>query len=310
MSGASDLAHTLEPHLLEVCEGRLSDVHWFSSDWQRGGSATGRAQYRDGERELDVIVKLPVEGNELHWTANLGTQEGGPVPRVLASGQSLNGDSVGWLVIEQVTGQSVASDPSAKHVRLLLEAAAEMQVAAERLESPAHAPKPPDWAEIIDRSRDAAHRGALPEAQHWNVVLKNAQKLLPELARKWLVRPINTWCHGDLHPGNGIIVPDDSRCRLIDLGLVHAGHWVEDALALERLFWGHLDKLGKTRPVSTLARARRKLGADNGPDHTELVAVKRALIAACVPANVAHEDDPAYLRYALGILEDSLSKIT
>lgn len=301
--------------MIAACDGRLRDVSWFTSDWQRGGSATARGVWDGGDAgEMPVIVKVPVGGIELRWSGRLGGGACEPcVPRVVASGETLNGYDLGWLVLERVEGETVASDPSARHVRLLIEAAASFQARAIEHEAPAHPPKPPEWGEIIERSRDAARRGALPESQAWNEALKDVQKSLVSMTRRWLVRPINAWCHGDVHPGNGIIESLDEdvrRCRLIDLGLVHAGHWTEDALMLERLFWGQMDRLGKLRPVSALGRARRDHGLDNGPDHTELVAIRRVLMAASVPANIGHENSQDYVRYALDVVLRFLPKIS
>lgn len=314
----ADLAHGLEPHLLEACGGSLEELSWFTSDWQRGGSATAHGLWRTADGQMPVIVKVPVGGIELRWSRRLGAPEMASAhracfPRVVASGENLNGYDLGWLVLERVQGESVASDPTSKHVRLLLESVAAFQAAAQEHEQPAHAPKPPDWESILDRSREAARRGAVPDSQAWNEALKHVQKLLPSLMRRWLVRPINAWCHGDVHPGNGIIErldEDAEQCRLIDLGLVHAGHWSEDALMLERLFWGKMDRLGKLRPVAALGRARRACGLENGPDHTDLVAVRRVLMAASVPANVGRENSSDYIRHALELLSRLLPKIS
>ncbi len=53
--------------------------------------------------------------------------------------------------------------------------------------------------------------------------------------------------------------PVDGRhgCVLVDLALVHPGHWVEDALYLERQYWGHSDLLKGVKPASELARLRQ-----------------------------------------------------
>ncbi len=90
------LAATLAPVLADACEGRLSDITWFRTDWQRGGAATGTARYRLREgRVVDVVVKLPVVQRELLWMQRLqdsngqGSAEGLVVGRLYASGQTL-----------------------------------------------------------------------------------------------------------------------------------------------------------------------------------------------------------------------------
>ncbi len=56
---AHDLGPQMEPALVSACEGRLTDIHWFQTSWQRGGSATAYAKAAiDGEGEpRDVVVE-------------------------------------------------------------------------------------------------------------------------------------------------------------------------------------------------------------------------------------------------------------
>lgn len=71
------------------------------------------------------------------------------------------------------------------------------------------------------------------------------------LLRRWSTRRLNAWCHGDLHGGNALRRADGS-CVLIDLALIHPGHWLEDALYLERVCWSRMQ--AKSR-ADTAARA-------------------------------------------------------
>ena len=41
---------------------------------------------------------------------------------------------------------------------------------------------------------------------------------------------------------------------------VGLGHWVEDAIYLERIYWAHPEKLCGVKPVKALAKALRRLG--------------------------------------------------
>ena len=66
---------------------------------------------------------------------------------------------------------------------------------------------------------------------------------------------------------------DGSIC-LLDLAEVRTGHWLEDALYLERLSWSHPERLREEDPVHTMMHARTELGLDNGPD-IERLAVAR-----------------------------------
>jgi hypothetical protein len=82
MVGAADepradsrsLAAALEPLLIETAGGggRLGHITWFKTDWQRGGAATGFAEFRDDDgRAVSALVKLPVVRREFLWTQRL-----------------------------------------------------------------------------------------------------------------------------------------------------------------------------------------------------------------------------------------------
>jgi aminoglycoside phosphotransferase (APT) family kinase protein len=167
------------------------------------------------------------------------------------------------------------------------------------------------WEELLARAREIARESVFPEAQHWNDVVKKAQKALPKIAARWESRPIDTWCHGDLHPGNAMRRDDSaSECVLIDLALVHAGHWVEDAIYLERQFWARPDALFGIHPVSLLARYRRELGLSTSGDYGTLANLRRVLMAACAPLHIAGDGHPRYLHAALETLERLLPQVS
>jgi hypothetical protein len=96
------------------------------------------------------------------------------------------------------------------------------------------------------------------------------------------------------------------RAVLIDLGLVHPGCWVEDALYIERLYWGREEMLEGVRPMAALGACRAALGLDNGPDAPRLARARRALMAATSPAFLQQEGDPRYLAAALDHAERDL----
>ena len=98
------------------------------------------------------------------------------------------------------------------------------------------------------------------------------------------------------------------HCVLIDLALVHAGHWVEDAVYLERLHWHRPEALHGVKPVQTLAKFRKELGLPNteGEDHGLLANTRRVLMAATTPAYLHREGNPKYVRAALNKLETLL----
>ena len=330
-SDGHSLAAALAPALAEACGGCLGPVQWFHSTWQRGGAATGFARWRDlshhPARDLEVFIKLPVGPVEFRWTTQLASSLPGengdwshlPTPKVLASGTTLAGYDLGWLVIERLEGQTLSHGWSRDHLDDLLRAVAMMQARAQAM-SPVNGTAPnPDWDALIHRSRELAHDLYLPEAQHWNEAVKKVQKHLPALIARWGARPIDSWCHGDVHPGNAMLRhprehdhpprKDPCPCVLIDLALVHPGNWVEDAVYLERQFWGRPDQLFGVHPVSVLAKYRRELGLRTDGDYGALANLRRVLMAAVAPCYFAEEGHPRYLHAALETLDRLLPQV-
>ncbi|MFN0133709.1 MAG: aminoglycoside phosphotransferase family protein [Phycisphaerales bacterium] len=342
----SELAATLGPVLVHQCAGRLTDAAWFRSTWQRGGAATAFATWHCDEGPVPVMVKMPVGPTEYRWTRALSDSGDRlcPTPRVLASDERLGGYDLAWLVVERLDGHTLHHEWSHDAAVELLHAAAAFQARAARVASPTAAPSPLDWDKLIHRARDLARESALPEAQHWNDAVKKVLRVLPRLTAKWHARPINSWCHGDLHPGNamrrmaaagakaaiaatanadaagrnaGAGRADNGSvarapCVLIDLALVHAGHWVEDAVYLERQFWGHMDQLFGLHVVSTLARHRREIGLPTDGDYGAIANLRRLLMASIAPVNMVAgggESSPKYLHAALETIERLLPQL-
>lgn len=323
--GARDTHHlaiTLEPVLRAASAGRLSEIEWFHSQWQRGGAATGFARWtRPDGKTIDVMVKLPVGPVEYRWTTLLGSIEhedwtnddARPSPRVVACGTEVGGYDLAWLIVEKLTGPPLASHLDESGLHDLLRAAAEFQQRATACAPIDRAPPTPDWSKLIDRSREIARAGGIPESQKWNETLKKVHKCLPLLSEKWSRRSINCWCHGDLHPGNALRRATDNGhapCVLVDLALVHPGHWVEDALYLERQFWGHADLLRGIKPVSELARLRRERGLPANDDYASVANLRRVLTASGAPALLDREGNPKYLHAALEMIEKTLPQVS
>ncbi|MCC6677632.1 MAG: aminoglycoside phosphotransferase family protein [Phycisphaerales bacterium] len=344
LSDTHSLSVALEPVLREVCGGRLGEIEWFHSTWQHSGAATGFAKYRlNDHATIDVMVKMPVGPAELRWTSTLGAADhsswdGGdaihkPTPRVVASGAELGGYDLGWLVVERLNGQLLSTKMDADTVLDLLRVAADFHEAAGRARPVIdEAPKPTPWEEHIARAREATKAGGISESQHWNEAVKRVQRALPQLVARWNGRVLNTWCHGDLHPGNamhrraaanGDVAgvgggsgrtgdgPAAGRhgCVLVDMALVHPGHWVEDALYLERQYWGHAELLHGVKPVSALAKIRRDRGLPTDDQYAEVAMVRRVLMAACAPAFVEREGNPKYLHAALELINQTLPQV-
>ncbi|MCL4741446.1 MAG: phosphotransferase [Phycisphaerales bacterium] len=317
------LAAALAPALREACGGRLGEIEWFRSTWQRGGAATGFAQWTDGESR-PVVVKLPVGPREHRWAMLLGAVEAGglppieddrPVPRIFAGGDSLGGYDLGWLVMERLDGHTLGHAIDRGAIEDLLRTAARFHALAERARPVEGPPPEREWGALIGRSREAlrAHEVEIGDAQRWNEALKRVQRALPVLETAWRARPLDAWCHGDLHPGNAMRRATGADgvgpCVLLDLAFVHPGCWVEDAVYLERQFWGHEDRLGGIKPVSMLAKFRRENGLRTDGDYGTLASIRRVLMAACVPGVAAQEGTPSYASAALGIIERVLPQI-
>ncbi len=235
----------------------LDHIEWFRSDWQRGGGSTGFATLRSASLEspIPVVIKLPVGPVEKRWTCALSDDPLAPTPRVLAHGDELAGTDLSWLVIERIPGAPVGHDLSPATIRQMLQACAAVQARCE-----AHAPVigPPaelPFDRLIDKSRQVAKLGVIAGAQVWAHALRDVARALPTLVKRWNGRTINAWCHGDLHGGNALRRADGSIC-LIDLALIHPGHWLEDALYLERVTWSRsIAQTQRTAPVDSPASA-------------------------------------------------------
>ncbi len=313
------LGSGLAPQLAEACGGRLGPIEWFRSVWQHGGASTGFAEWKDDSgKPVPAMVKLPVGSVEFRWSTSLG-RDGAtepPTPRVLASGESLAGYDLAWLVVERLAGNPLSQGLTDQSVLDLLCAAADFHEAALRIKPVETPPRGEDWAAQVERARSLTRLGVIPEPQRWNEAIKRVQKVLPILERKWAARKINAWCHGDLHPGNAMRRPLGNSpqaaarhgCVLVDLALVHPGHWVEDAVYLERLYWGRPEHLHGVKPVSALARIRRDRGYPSDDGYAELAVVRRVLMAACVPVYAEREGHHKYTHAALEIIEHGLTQ--
>lgn len=315
------LAMHLEPILQGACEGKLGEVEWFHSAWQHGGAATGFAAWNDGQSgaaPMRAFIKFPVGPDELAWSRDLAARpcgERGPfVPRYLAGGESMGGIDLCWIVVEALNGDPLSTGFDETSLREMLRTIVEFQVAAAEVR-PDHPPcKVVDWSENVWRAKAAIRDSGLPlaETNRWLLALKHVYRALPVITARWHGRAITTWCHGDLHPGNVIrrtLASGDPRCVLIDLALVHPGHWCEDAIYLERQFWGHEEQLHGIKPLAELARLRREAGLPSDTHDTDVAIARRLLMAAVVPLFLNREHNAKYVHGALETIEKYLPQI-
>jgi len=320
-----DLAVALGPILRTASDDRLGSITWFRSRWQRGGAATGLSTWRRADgRTIEVFVKLPVGYSEYFWTTQLGCVDERdwdapcslPVARVIAHGVEIGGYDLAWIITERLSGPPLAASLDHDGVADLLKTAADFHAAAMKISALEVCPVPPDWDAMILKSKMLARNGEIPDALRWKYGLRRVLKNLPILKAKWRARPINTWCHGDLHAGNVMRrAPandpgnNGSPCVLVDLALVHPGHWLEDAIYLERQHWGHADLLHGVKPLTELARLRRERRLPVDDHYPELANIRRVLMAACAPAVMEREGNPTYLHAALEIVERFMPQV-
>lgn len=99
------------------------------------------------------------------------------------------------------------------------------------------------------------------------------------------------------------------RCVLIDMALVHPGHWSEDALYLERQHWGHEEFLFGVSPADALAEQRRRLGLEVESGFDRWANLRRVLTAASAPGLIGIEGNAKYLAGSLGVLNRLLKGV-
>jgi len=322
---AEGLGVALGPAVTAACGEHLGEIEWFQSPWQRSGSATGRSVWRDNGTERRAMVKVPVGYREWFWTTRINERsaEAGercPVPRVLAGGLDLDGYDIAWLVEERVEGAPGAARMSTDDIDRMMDAAARFHAIAplaapvvDGKDATGRGPDGPirrDWHKLLAAARRGAEDNPIPDQDRWLRAIDALAADLARFAEPWEARPIDTWCHGDLHPGNIIrrepANDHEADCMLLDLALVHAGNWIEDALALERLYWGREHLLDGIDLVERLREARRRHGLSGDDPGGHIARARRVLMAATSPAALARFSDPVYLKAALEVLERGL----
>lgn len=313
---AHHLGPMLEPLIRQACEDRLSEIRWFRTDWQRGGAATAFAKLAPAATQpsadgpLDVVIKLPIGPTEHRMLSGLASTTA-PTPRVAYSGVELGGYDLAWAVMERLPGQPLATHGHKQDFDQLLHAAALFQFHAGAKWDLTEPRNGFDWPKLLEAAREFVKQNHAHREHAWTHGIKHVRRGLNSLLGVWNARTINTWCHGDLHPGNAMHRAQgspwgDPGTVLLDFDEVHPGHWVEDAVYLERQYWGHPEALGGAKPVSLLAKARRAIHLDTSDDYATLANVRRLLMAAVAPAFMHREGNPKYLDGAEDVMERML----
>ena len=304
------LASSLEPVLKKQTDNRLGDIHWFRTDWQRGGAATGFSTWQNDEQDpINVVVKLPIVQKELRWTRRLQDTHG-VAPLILASAENLGGYDLAWMIIERFPVGPLGKHWEDSHIDRIADAAARFTLST--IPFPVdQAARSEDWDKLLKLAKKSLRENHIKDNAKWKKTHSILSKNLGHLLEIWRGRSVDQWLHGDLHMANAMCRSDapDAEVSLIDLAEVHAGHWVEDAVYLERQLWGHKTRLNATKPVHAMAVARKHHGLDVEDDYSELVDVRRLLLAATATAFMQSEGDPRYLTACLGQLETTIDRL-
>ncbi len=315
------LAAALGAALVASLDGRLQDLHWFRTDWQRGGAATGQGRWCEGGSPTgaalapgtgggagrEVIVKVPVNLREYRWLERTARQCDGPVAELIASGLSIGPYDFAWVIIERLPHGPLGLSWHPDHLVRICDAAARFHRVASQtpLEG---GPREEEWDRLLAAAREAVRESAFPERNRWSSALKEFSKRADRAVDRWRNRQPLGWIHGDLHPANAMsrVASDHGPACLIDLAEVRVGHWVEDAVYLERLHWPRPERLA-AKPVRSLADARKREGLETG-DYAPLAAIRRVLLAATAPA-FKGEHSPVFLGACLARLEEGLREV-
>ncbi len=305
----SSLASSLEPVLRKQTNNRVDNIHWFRTDWQRGGAATGFATWKGDNEQIEVVIKLPVNQRELLWTRKM-QEPNGVVPLLLASGEELNGYDLTWMIIERFPVGPLGKHWESHNIDRIAEAAARFTSTASEFPVDQEGRRE-DWDALLKCAKNSVRENHIENESKWKKSHSLLTKKLHYLMDIWRARRIDQWLHGDLHFANAMCRDDspDAKVALIDLAEVHAGHWIEDAVYLERQLWGHKTRLKATKPVPAMAAARRALGMRVDDDYSILVDVRRLMLAATAPAFMQSEGDPRYLASCLLQLQNATDRL-
>lgn len=312
--GNRQLADMLLPHLYRACSGHLGDVHWFRADWQRGGAATGRASWKteDGDQR-EVMVKFPIRGRELLWMRRLqqpAASDPPVVPHLYASGSGLESYDLAWVVIEWLPYGPLGKRWHADHVKRTAEAVSRFHQEADAFPVEQEKARREDWNELLETSLESVRRNHIDQEDQWLDLLSQLGQSLPDMVTRWRSRETDHWIHGDLHLANALsrIGAERGEVTLIDLAEVRPGHWVEDAVYLERRLWARPERLAQARPVSAIAQARRARDLPVEEEFEVLADIRRALMASTAPAFMKTEGHPRFLAACREQLRASLER--
>jgi len=294
----------LEPVLREACDGQLSPIRWFRTDWQRGGALTGHAQWGASDDARHVVVKFPVPPVELSWLIQLQDRQG-LVPDLVAHATTLHGYDMAWVVMEHLPFGPIGSKWQGAEFDLLVDTAVRFHAASVEAAPDWERPSEIDWLEMAGQSRRSLKRHQIPQNQRWQQALRKTERKLPEWLQSWNARSREEWCHGDMHFANVMTrqPPPEGPGVLIDFARARPGHWVEDAVYFEHLFWSRRETLGGRKPCSLMARRRKQAGLAVDENWPQLAMIRRVLLAVTTPLKLAVHGHESHVTAALEVLE-------
>ena len=97
--------------------------------------------------------------------------------------------------------------------------------------------------------------------------------------------------------------PPGGPALLFDFAHTRVGHWVEDGVYFEHLYWARRDKLDGRKLCKALAQERKRRGLPVDQDWSRYAEIKRALLAMSTPAVLDLDGDRAHVAAALEVLE-------
>lgn len=297
-------AQQAEPLVALACGGRISLITWFRTPWQRGGSLTGYTTFRDDKGiEHQAVVKLPVAPCERLWLTRLQAFEN-VAPRLFAAGDALGGYDLAWVVMERLPYGPLDKAWAGAAIDFLIDTAGRFFAAVDTFDVDT-APPQKDWDAVFRLAQRNIKAHSLAHEHRWRQALKNAQRKIDSWLHVWRARDVCQWCHGDLHLSNAMTrrEPPHGPAVLLDMARIHAGHWVEDAVYFEHLYWSAPGRLAGRKVCSQLAKARRAHGLSDDDDWPRLAQIRRALLAVSTPAMLEHEGPPRHVEAALEVLE-------
>ena len=281
------LAAALEPELRDACRGHLGDdllVHHRPGPTpaQEPGSRPGPIQgsrpdrvCRQAPRRIPrVLLDQKASGSSTARTGNAPPPSPSRPRSVLAGGYELGGLRLRVDRDGEVQKPTTSRPPSMR-IRALrdlrdLRRVPRTRPPPGRSSIPTLTPKDPDYQR---RDSTRAHRAMSSQprdgrsADRWTsrprtgpVTTSTPSSIDGRIGTSTpgatTISTHATRCAGSRH--NPEVAP---RCALIDLALVAPGCWIEDALYLERLFWGHEEALSAaSTPCNELAQCRASLG--------------------------------------------------